>query len=228
MRWELGVNKSRMGKLRAAAPQIMPDCKIEASEEELKAFFVFWRGFAADEIDHMAKFKVEADKFAAEHHTTAASIDTSSEIPLEELKNVDPNVPGATEAAKEQIERWHLLRCVDAQFHGDKYFGWYGYDGVISPGHMPTTFAQSSERKKVMRLPDLSAVEPIEALGKFFHAALSRGAVKFANADEQRYFFMRYDTDYFVNLHESVATKHWFQDPPWSSAKSSARDDKAE
>jgi hypothetical protein len=216
-----------MGKLRAAASQIMPDCKIEASEEELDAFFVFWRGFAEDEIAHFEKFKAQAAKFAAEHHTTAASVDTSSEIPLEELKTIGPSVPGATEAAKKQIETWHLLRCVDAQFHGDRYFGWYGYDGVISPGHMPTTFAQSPARKKAMRLPDLSAVEPVEALGKFFHAALAREVMKFSSADEQRYFFLRYDTDHFVNLHESDATKHWFQDPPWSAAKSSMRDDKA-
>lgn len=225
--WELGVNNSRMGKLRAAAPQIMPDCKIEASEEELNAFFVFWRGFAADEIVNAEKFRMQAAKFAAEHHTTAASIDSSSEVPLEELKNVGPDVPGATQAAKEQIENWHLLRCVDARFHGGKYSGWYGYDGVISPGHTPTAFAASPERKKIMRLPNLSAVEPVEALGKFFHAAFSKEALKFSNADEQRYFFMRYDTDYFVNLRESDVTRHWFRDPPWLPAKSSTWDDKA-
>jgi hypothetical protein len=226
MRWERSINTSRVVRLRELAPQMMPDCRISASAAELDAFFAFWRGFANDEIISMKEFDAQAAKFAAAYGTKPASIDVSSEVPLEKLKTVGPDFPGATEAAREQIERWHLNRCVDAQFHDDRYDGWYGYDGVVRPQHMPTTFARPPGQK-AMRIPNLSAVEPIGAIGKLFHAALSRGLLKFSDPNEQRYFFERYDTDYFVNLHESEVTRRWFQGPPWSPATPIVTDDKA-
>jgi hypothetical protein len=71
-----------------------------------------------------------------------------------------------------------------------------------------------------MRLPDMSAVEPVEALGRFFRNAEAKGLLTFANADEKWYFFSRYETHYFANLLESDVTRRWFGAPPWSQVPS--------
>jgi hypothetical protein len=211
MTWERSINHTRIPRLRALAPQMMPNCQIAATDTELADFFLFWRGVANDESAKKAKFD------AGVAPGTVFPVNAAPEIPLTALEAVDAKLPGATDAAKEQIEIWHLYRCVDTEFHGVKYFGTYGYDGVVKPGNIPVTFYRVPNTETVMRLPDMSAVEPIEALGKFFRAAEARGLLTFTDSDEETYFFQRYETDYFVKLRESDVTRRWFSTPPWSS-----------
>ncbi len=214
--WERGINESRDERLLALAPQLMPECRIQASDAEIVEFFDLWRIFAGDEIRLKAKFD------AAVRPGTVFPPE-APEIALVVLQSVSANLPGAADAARDEIEVWHLYRCVDKQFHGAKYFDHsYGTafrgNGTVIRENIPPTFARVPGNELEMRVPDMSIVEPIEALGKFFRTALAKGLLKFNDIDEEKYFFVRYETDYFVNLHESNATRRWFGDPPWLSA----------
>lgn len=213
MHWQLGINNSRIERLRALAPQMMPSCRVEATDAEIADFFSFWRQTASEKV-------IELEKMGQPDYTSPRSIaplEIGASVPLRELKTVGANTSGASEAAKEQIEIWHLYRCVDAEFHGTKYSGAYGYDGVLRIDNIQTTFAPVPGTQIAMMVPSMRVIEPIEALGKLFHAADERHLLNFRSDQERRYFFDRYDTDYFVNLTESDVTRRWFLNPPWST-----------
>jgi hypothetical protein len=184
----------------------------------MRDFFALWRAFAGDEIRRKAAFDA-----AVRPGTVFPPTNAAPEISLVALQSVSADLPGAADAARVEIEVWHLYRCVDEQFHRTKYFDHsygtvIGVHGTIIRENISTAFARVPGKEMVMRVPEISVVEPLEALGKFFRAAQTKGLLKFNDNDEERYFFQRYETDYFVNLHESDATRRWFGDPPWLSA----------
>jgi hypothetical protein len=59
----------------------------------------------------------------------------------------------------------------------------------------------------------------LDALGRFFREAQMRGLWAMTDPNHERYFFYRYESLYFANLKRSEATDHWFDVPPWQSAK---------
>jgi hypothetical protein len=209
MAWERSINNTRIDRLRALAPQMLPECHVPASDSDLESFFALWRIVAAGEL-------VRMEKFDAAMAGRPSPIKYAPEVSLRTLQSVDASVPGAEDAARRQIETWHILHCVDAAFHGTKYFAAMGYD-TIGPGHIPITFAHVAGTETAMRVPDMKAIEPIEALGKFFRAAQAKGLLTFDDEDEESYFFTRYETDYFAKWRESDMTRNWFQTPPWTS-----------
>lgn len=208
---ERAINSTRMDRLRAVAPQMLPDCRVAASDSELKDFFALWRTVAGTQRVQMEKI----DAWRAAHPSPAPALKSAPEVSLRTLESVDANLPGAEAAARRQIETWHLLRCADAAFHGTKYFHAIEY-ATIGPGHIPVAFAHVPDSETVMRVPDMKAIEPLDALGKLFRAAQAKGLLSFAHESEEFYFFSRYETDYLVNARESDMTRSWFQTPPWT------------
>jgi hypothetical protein len=225
MRRELGVNNMREARLRAVAPAIMPDCVLVPSDGELAAFFAYWRVFARQQADNEAAFhasipdrkQFEANQAAMDAATGVRRLPPSAIVSWERLERVGPDLPGARDAAKDQLELWHLYRCADTRYHDGRYQGHYGFDADPNRGSLMAAAADAPDGKR-LRLPDLSAVEPLGALGKVFHAAKDRGLLSFRDAKEERYFFLRYDGGYYVNLRENDATRRWFSSPPWAPA----------
>ena len=217
MRWERGINASRDDRLRALAPKVIPDCAFAASPAEMAAFFVYWRGMIQQErASRRADGRPEDDPMPASQLPFLRFIPS---VPLAEMASVSQSTPGAADRARDEIEMWHLYSCVAQRFQASRYFGHYGFTGAPWPGGVYAKYGNEPDGRRAMMMPDMEILEPLDALGRFFRAAQASGALSFSSSREERYFFFRYESSYFVNVTRSDKTDAWFGAPPWAAHK---------
>lgn len=92
------------------------------------------------------------------------------------------------------VETWKMYRCIASYYDGHRYY--------LPRGMGPVD-------------PDLAFPEPVEALGKFFRAAMAAGLVKFPTEQEEDYFFRRYTAPNFSSPWSESRSIAWFRQPPW-------------
>lgn len=213
MAWQRGINASRDVRLRALAPQLMPDCAIKASAADMTAFFVYWRGL----VERERALRRESGRPEEDTSPTALlpGMTIIPSVPLAEMATVGEKTPGAEDVARKEIEIWHIYRCAVQRFGSQKYFAHYGFDGPPWPEGVNATLEFDPGRRSSMMAPDAEILEPLDALGRFFRAAQASGALSFVNVAEEQYFFERYESAYFVNVTRSGKTDAWFDTPPW-------------
>ena len=214
---ELSINESRPVLLRSLAPKIMPDCSIQTSEQDLADFFAYWRDMAKQILVFRKAHNIPDDD--GKPPPPIAGMTFLPQLPLAEVAKINANVPGMVDAARKEIEMWHILSCVAHQFGAGRLFAHYGYFGAPWPEPFPTEFAHEPDGKRGVIIPDMSSLEPLDALGRFFREAQARGLWAMTDPNHERYFFYRYESLYFVNLKRSEATDRWFDVPPWQPVK---------
>ncbi len=213
MAWQLKINNSRIVRLLALAPEVMPDCTIAASASDLSGFFVYWRDLIQDERSWREKTGLPDENPPPEHLRPGMRLIPT--VPLAEMATVSKKTPGAEELARTEIETWHVYSCVVRRFHAARYFAHYGSHGTAWPDGVSATYGLDPTGTRDMMLPDMEILEPLDALGRFFRAAQANGELSFFNIAEEKYFFSRYESANFVNLGPSEKADAWFRTPPW-------------
>lgn len=104
--------------------------------------------------------------------------------------------PVGYDAAVQAVETWKMYHCIATYYDGHRYYMPRG----MGPGD-----------------PDLAYPEPVEALGKFFRAAMAGGLIKFPTEQEEDYFFRRYTAPTFSSSWDESRAIAWFRRPPWQS-----------
>jgi hypothetical protein len=215
---ELSINNSRPVLLRELAPKIMPDCQIAASEQDVSEFFAYWRNTAkAMQIYRKANGIPDRD---AQPPPPIAGYTFLPQMPLAEVENINPDVPGMPDAARDEIEIWHILSCVVHKFGASQFNAHYGFFGAPWPEPFPATFVHMSDGKRGVMIPDMTSLEPLDALGRFFRKAQTQGLWALTDPTHERYFFYRYESSYFANTKRSDTTDRWFDVPPWQPSPS--------
>lgn len=198
--WQLSINNSRPELLQTLAPKIMPTCVIRASEEDIASFFPYWREMAR--------------QIATDQKPRGVRLVSGNSLSPAEAANANAGTPWMVERAREQIETWKIYSCVARQFGATRFFAHYGFFGTPWPAEFPATFVEGPTTERSVIIPDMSSLEPLDALGRFFRTAKKQGLWA-AEPDIEQYFFERYETDEFVNMERSGETDRWFATPPW-------------
>jgi hypothetical protein len=214
---ELSINNSRPVLLRQLAPKIMPDCQIQASEQEITDFFAYWRDMAK-QIQRYRKDHGFPDADAPPR-PQMGEYKIVPQVPLVEMAEINASVPKAVDRARGEIEIWHIYGCIAREFRASQFSAHYGFFGAPWPEPLPATLAFEQGDERSMMIPDMAALEPLDALGRFFRQAKSQGLMGFTDPNHEGYFFYRYESSYFVNLKKSDATDRWFDAPPWQHPK---------
>ncbi|HEY2033535.1 MAG TPA: hypothetical protein VGH02_07575 [Rhizomicrobium sp.] len=191
-------------------------------------FFAYWHSVVRDEINEYAAHGlplIDPDAEQSRARRKRAGITFIRQYSLPELANVSASMPNATPAVIRQIQIWKALHCVVEKYDATKFFTNNGqssmgmewpYDSIMS------VFAYDSspvdpEKTKAYRLPNMLDLEPIDALGRFFHDAQAKGDLPFPDKDTEWYFFRRYETDEFYDMTDVSKARAWFRIPPWSA-----------
>ncbi len=226
MRWQRGINTSRMERLLDLAPAIMPDCDVIASKQDVAEFYAYWRFVVQEEIDQRnALGQPVVDPGAEAYRLQMKQFGQISlrQYTLPELAQVGPDMPNANEAVIRQIRLWKALHCVVERYGAGTFFtgngsaqmgmnwpygsilGAFGYDLIpVDP-----------EKTKAYLLPDMLNLEPLDALGRFFRDAQAKGDLTFPDTDAETYFFQRYEGRDFHDMTDAAKARAWFHTPPW-------------
>lgn len=226
MRWQGGINETRVERLLTLEPQVIPDCSIAPTTQDVAEFYVFWRSAVQQEIDQHKALGwplVDSDEEKRREESKQFGFTTLRQYQLLELVQIGPQVSNADESAKLQIGIWKALHCVVEKYGTEKLFSSNGsvawgmawpFDPILSAfGH--DLLPVDPDRTKAYRVPNLMDLEPLDALGRFFRAAQAKGLLTFNDADEEQYFFERYEGDYFFNITDAAKARAWFRTPPW-------------
>lgn len=207
---ELSINNSRPVLLRELASKIMPDCDLQISDRELGEFFAYWRDMA-----NQMQIYNKQHNIPDRDSPPPAGIKLMPQMPLAEVAKVDAGTPGAANWARDEIETWHIYSCVSRQFGANQFFAHYGFYGAPWPAALTAKLVTQPDNSQAMMIPDMSSLEPLDALGRFFRKAQSQGLMGFTDLTHEHYFFYRYESSYFANMKRSDATDRWFDAPPW-------------
>ena len=227
MRWERQINTTRTDRLIALAPAVIPQCDITPSKDDMAQFYAFWRTVVQEEIDERKAMGWPAADFDDEKQRSQMrqmGIVYLRQYKLAELAHVGPDMPHADEAVAHQIILWKALHCVVEAYRGDKFFTMNGSASMGMPwpyGTILHAFGHDAipvdpETTKAYLLPDMTDLEPLDALGRFFRDAQAKGLLAFADKATEKYFFERYEGDYFYDMTDTSKAHTWFHTPPWS------------
>jgi hypothetical protein len=227
MHWEGGINATRTDRLLALAPTIMPSCDIAASKEDVDKFYAFWRFAVQEEIDQYnasGRPLVDPNEEKQRLQMKQFGMTILRQYQLPELAHIGPEMPNADEAVVHQIKIWKALHCVVEKYDGKKFFTNNGtsrmgmnwpYDTILSTfGH--DLIPVDPEKTEAYRLPNMLDIEPLDALGRFFREAEAKGDLAFPDENAEKYFFQRYESDYFYDMTDVSKARAWFHTPPWN------------
>jgi hypothetical protein len=225
MRWERGINTTRTERLLALAPVVMPDCDIAASKEDVTEFYVYWRFVVQERIDELnASGHPLVDPNEEKHHLQKPlELTIVRQYQLPDLVHVGPEMPNANESVVHQIEIWKALHCVVEKYGASKFFSENGssrmgmdwpWDPILSVFGYDLV-PVDAEKTKAYLLPNMEDIEPLDALGRFFRGAEAKGALTFPSEATEKYFFERYESNYFYNMTNVSKARAWFHTAPW-------------
>lgn len=214
------VNDFRDYALPLLAAKLIPDCQIEPTAEDVKAFYPYWRrtlqaaiATMPDLADRTAISKREAQNSQMERVT---GLEFLPQTPLPDLLQVSAATPGADPIARRLIRQWRLYHCVQARYGGEKFFSlWVNPDGTGWPDGPAYCLETVEDRSHGIPTPCMQSAEPIGALGALFHDAKDQGLMRLSSPGADQYFFDRYDGQYFSKVKEPEKVKAWLASPPW-------------
>ncbi len=214
------VNDFRSYALPILAAKLMPDCQIEPTTEDMKAFYPYWRMTLRADIARMpalADRAAIAKRDAQNSQMEKVGLRFLPQTALPDMLEVSAATPGADPIARRLIRQWRLYHCAQERYGGDKFDSiWIDPDGMGWRPDRPAYCLETVEDgSHGIPTPCMQSAEPISALGGLFHEAKNKGLMRLNGAEPDRYFFDRYDGEYFANVKEPEKVKAWFASPPW-------------
>jgi hypothetical protein len=215
------INDFRPYALPLLAAKLMPDCQVEPTEEDIKAFYPFWRRALKAGIaripalgDRAAIAKSEAETAETDR---AIGMRTLPMTHLPDLLDVSAVTPGADPIVRQLIRQWRLYHCVQTHYGGEKFFSLGG--GALGadwrPDDDPYCLEIVEDGSHALPTPCMQSAEPLSALGALFHDAKDKGLLRFRGPEVDSYFFERYDGNDFANVEVPEKAKTWLTMPPW-------------
>jgi hypothetical protein len=215
------INDFRPYALPLLAAKLMPDCQVEPTEEDVKAFYPFWRRTLKTSIARMPELGDRAAIAKREAETAnverAIGMRTRPMTHLPDLLDVSASTPGAGPIVRQLIRQWRLYHCVQTHYGGEKFSSLgAGADGAgWRPDNDLYCLEVVEDGSHALPTPCMQATEPLSALGALFHDAKDKGLLRFPGLEVDRYFFERYDGSYFASVKEPDKVKAWLATPPW-------------
>jgi hypothetical protein len=214
------VNDFRAYALPRLAAKLIPDCQTEPTDEDMRAFYPYWRRTLQADIARMPELADRAaiaKREAQNAQMAQVGLRILPQTPVPDMLKVSAAAPGADPIARRLIRQWRLYHCVQAHYGGDKFFSlWTDPDGAgWHPDRLAYCLEAVEDGSHGLPAPCMQPAEPISAIGALFHEAKDKGLMRLSSPGADKYFFDRYDGEEFARVKEPEKVKPWFSSPPW-------------
>jgi hypothetical protein len=118
------ANDFRSYALPILAAKLMPDCEIEPTAEDVKAFYLYWRMTLRADIARMPELADRAaiaKREAQNSQMEKVGLRFLPQTALPDMLKVSAETPGADPIARRLIRQWRLYHCAQERYRGDKF-----------------------------------------------------------------------------------------------------------
>ena len=177
----------------------LPECKIGASDQDIKSFVSWWIGvlesvsakrLSDGEIQEIKRLNDPANaehflrsynKFLDDVEHDTARIEAESEM----VRSV----------AVQEVEQWQRLECIQSHYNGDRFFERDVFGMARNVRHEKEVLIVRRGMKGLLFPAKSGTPEPLASLEAFFLEAESEGLLSFKNKKHRKVFFSRYQED---------------------------------